>query len=85
MCGCNYPFITEKGHSSDWNGELLNIFEKRDDCKYLFQRNTVPLKIRDHRKWPPEIMTVPFKYMAASALLKLHYSLNKFICQIYSI
>ena len=48
----------------------LNTFEKRDDCKCLFQRNTVPMEILDHCKWPPEIMTVPLKWMAASAPLK---------------
>ena len=30
---------------------------------------------------PPEIMTVPLKYMAASAPLKLQYALNRNICQ----
>ena len=30
-------------------------------------------------------MTVPFKYMAASALLKLQYALNRNICQIHCI
>ena len=33
------------------------------------KRNTVPLKIPGHFKWPPEIMTVPLKCMAASAPL----------------
>ena len=41
---------------------------KTDDYKCLFQRKTVPLKILDHCKWPPEIMTVPLKCMAASLL-----------------
>ena len=48
----------------------LNTYEKRDDCKCLFKRNTVPLKILDHRKWPPEIMMLPLKCMAANAPLK---------------
>ena len=49
----------------------------------LFQGNTVPLKILDHCKWLSEIMTVPLKCMAASALLKLIYVLNRDICQIH--
>ena len=38
-----------------------------------------------HCKWPVEIMTVSFKYMAASALLILQYALNRNICQIHCI
>ena len=48
----------------------LNTFENRDDCKYLFERNTVPLKILSHRKWPSQIMVVPLKSTAASVQLK---------------
>ena len=29
-------------------------------------KETVPLKILDHCKWPPKIMVVPLKCMAAS-------------------
>ena len=39
----------------------LISFEKRDDCKCLFRRNTVPLKILGHCKRPPELMMVPLK------------------------
>ena len=35
--------------------------KKRDDCKCLFRRNTVPLKILGHCKRPPELMMVPPK------------------------
>ena len=48
----------------------LNTYEKRDDCKGLFQRNTMPLKILNHCKLPPEIMMVTLKCMAAIAPLK---------------
>ena len=48
----------------------LNTFEKRDDCKCLFQRNTISFKKLDHCKQPPGIMIVPLKYMTASAPLK---------------
>ena len=34
------------------------------------KKNTVPLKILDHCKWPPEIMMVSLKCMAASASLE---------------
>ena len=44
--------------------------KKTDDGKCLFKRNTVPLKMLDQCKWPPEIMVVPLKCMAASATLK---------------
>ena len=60
----------------------LNTFKNRDDCKCLFKRNTVPLKILDHCKWPPKIMVVPLKCMAASVPLKQKYALNRNICQI---
>ena len=46
MCGYNYSFIIEKGHST--NGWLqletnqINIFENRDDFKCLFQIKAVP-------------------------------------------
>ena len=33
----------------------LNTFENRDDCKCLFKRKTVPLKIQVHCKWPLKI------------------------------
>ena len=59
--------------------------ENRDDCKSLFQRNTVPLKMQDHCKRSPEIMIVPLKYMASRALLKLQYTLKGNICQIHCI
>ena len=35
-----------------------------------FLKETVPLKILDHCKWPPEKMMVQLKFMAASAPLK---------------
>ena len=35
-----------------------------------FLKETVPLKILDHCKWPPEKMMVQLKCMAASAPLK---------------
>ena len=90
MCACNCSFIMEKGPFVEWMGAAglaneLNIFENRDDFTSLFQRNTVPLKILDYCKWPPEIMTIPLKYMAAFAPLKLQYALNKNICQIHCI
>ena len=68
----------------NWMLNELNIFENRDDRKCLFQRNTA-LKIQDHCKRPPEIMTLPLKYMASSAPLKLQYALNRNICQIHCI
>ena len=48
----------------------LNTYEKRDDYKCLFKRNTVHLKILDCCELPPEIMMVPPKCMAASATSK---------------
>ena len=48
----------------------LSTYEKRDDCKCLFKRKTVPLKILDPCKWSPKMMIVPLKCMAASATLK---------------
>ena len=48
----------------------LNTYEKRDDCRCLFQSNTIPLKILDRCKRPPEIKRVPLKYMAASTRSK---------------
>ena len=88
MCDYNCSFIIEKGPFVEWMtatgmANELNILENRDDFKCLFQRNTVPLKILDRCKWPPEVITVSFKYMAASALLKLQYPLNRNICQIH--
>ena len=74
--GCNECNIRRMDGCNS-NSELAHVFENRHDCKCLFQSNTVPLKILDHCKPPPEIMTVQFKYMAASALLKLQYALNK--------
>ena len=34
--------------------KLNTPMKKRVDCKCLFKRNTVPLKILDQCKWPPE-------------------------------
>ena len=50
--------------------KLTLYLQKRDNCKCLFKRNTVLLKILDHCKWPTEIMVVQFKCMIASAPLK---------------
>ena len=74
--------LTEKEPFIEWMAttgiaNYINTFEKRDDYKCLFQINTVLLKILDHCKRPPEIMTVPLKCMAASAPLKQQYALNK--------
>ena len=82
--------LTEKEPFIEWMAttgiaNYINTFEKRDDYKCLFQINTVLLKILDHCKRPPEIMTVPLKCMAASAPLKQQYALNKNICQIHCI
>ena len=55
----------------------LNIFENTNNYKCYFLRNTIPLGMLDHCKWPSEIMTVPLKYMAAGAPLKLQYALNR--------
>ena len=45
----------------------------------------VALKIQEHCKWFPEIMTVPLKYKAASATLKPQYPLKRNISQIHCI
>ena len=43
----------------DWNAKINSVsFKKGNYFKCLFQRNTVLLKILDHHKWPPEVMTV---------------------------
>ena len=42
-----------------------SVFEKWDDCKRLFQRNTVTLKKLDHGNLFPGIMSAPLKGMAA--------------------
>ena len=75
MSGCNYSFIIEKEQFIEWMAATgfvnsNNTYEKRDDFKCLFKRNTVPLKILDHCKCPPELMMVILKCMAESALLK---------------
>ena len=71
MCGYNWYFIIEKGPFVEWmaatGDELTQYLENRDDRKCLFQRKTAPLKILDHCKWPPEIMTE----------MKLQYALHK--------
>ena len=63
MPGCNCSFIIEKGEFVKWMAATgitnkLNTYEKRHDCKCLFQGNIVLSKILDHCKWPPEKMTV---------------------------
>ena len=68
--------------------KVLNTYEKRNDCKCLFKRNTVPLKIQDHCKRPPEKMMVLLKCMAASAPLKKKSALNRlsnssYICNLW--
>ena len=61
--------------------ELTKYHWKQIRLQVLFQRNTVPLKILDHCKLPPEIMTVLLKCFAANAPLSLQYALNKNACQ----
>ena len=75
MSGCNYSFIIEKEPFIEWMtatgiANEHSIFEERDDCKCLFQGNTVLLKILDQCKWPPKIMAVPLKCMSACTPLK---------------
>ena len=71
--GCNCIFIIEnKGSLMEImtpNGivNYINTFVKRAGCKSFFK---VPSKTMYYCKWPPEIMMVPLKYMAASAPLK---------------
>ena len=65
MCGKNGSFIIEKGPFVELmtaTGMTNQVFEYRNDCKCLFQRNTLSFKILvDHCKWPPELMTVLFQ------------------------
>ena len=63
--------------------ELTKYLWKQIRLQVLFQRNTVPLKILDHCKLPPEIMTVLLKRFAANAPLSLQYALNKNACQLH--
>ena len=63
--------------------ELTKYHWKQIRLQVLFQRNTVPLKILDHCKLPPEIMTVLLKCFAANAPLSLQYALNKNACQLH--
>ena len=75
MRGCNCSFIIEKEPFIEWItaaeiANQLNNFEERSDCKFLFQRNPVPLKILDHSIWHSEIMTAPLKCTSTSFHLK---------------
>ena len=63
--------------------ELTKHLWKQIWLQVLFQRNTVPLKILDHCKLPPEIMTVLLKCFAANAPLNLQYALNENACQLH--
>ena len=63
--------------------ELTKYIWKQIRLQVLFQRNTVPLKILDHCKLPPETMTVLLKCFAANAPLSLQYALNKNACQLH--
>ena len=63
--------------------ELTKYHWKQIRLQVLFQRNTVPFKILDHCKLPPEIMTVLLKCFAANAPLSLQYALNKNACQLH--
>ena len=63
--------------------ELTKYLWKQIWLQVLFQRNTVPLKILDHCKLPPETMTVLLKCFAANAPLSLQYALNKNACQLH--
>ena len=65
--------------------ELTKYLWKEIRLEELFQRNTVPLKILDFWKLPPEIMTVLLKCFAANAPLNLQYALNKNACQLHCI
>ena len=69
-CICSFILVFIEWIAATGVADQPNTFEKRDDCKCLFQRNTVPLKILGHCKKFPEIMMVPLKCMAASAPLK---------------
>ena len=44
--------------------------KKEMTASACLKKNTVPLKILDHCKWPPKIMMVPLKCMPASVPLK---------------
>ena len=75
MSGCNCSFLVETGYFIEWMtatglANSLNTFENRNNCKCLFKRNRVPLKILDHCKWSPKIMVVALKCMAVSVPLK---------------
>ena len=50
-----------------------NIFEKRNSCKCLFQRNRVALKILYHCKWSTEIILFLFNWYSLHARLNSYY------------
>ena len=58
------------GKYDQCNSKFRHFSRSDDDCRCLFKKNTVPLKILDHCKWPPEMMMVSLKCMAASAPLE---------------
>ena len=73
MSGCNYSYRKRAIHRMDgcnWNYELTQYHWKKRMTTSACFKETVLLKILDHCKRPPEIMTVPLKCMAASAPLK---------------
>ena len=65
--------------------ELPQYLWKKGWLQVLVQRNTVPLNMPYCCKWPPEIMMVSFKYLAASDPLKQQHALNRNNCQIHCI
>ena len=75
-CKCN-----EKLTQYPWKQGWLEVLILK---KHSTLENTRSLQVASWNN-DAEIMTVPLKYMAASALLKLQHALNKNICQIHCI
>ena len=91
MSDCNRKLFYNRKravHREDgynWTSVLIQYLWKRDDdCCSLFKKYTAPLEILDHCNWPPEIMMVSLKCMAASAPLETD-AFNRNIYQIHCI
>ena len=74
MLGYNCSLIIEKESFVEWmaatGGELTQYLWKKRRLQVLISKKDSTLENTNHCKWPPEIMMVPLKCMAASLPLK---------------
>ena len=67
----------------NWNCKLTQYLWKQGWFQVLVSKKHIALENTKPLQKAPQLIMVPLKFMAPSAPLKLHYTLNRNICQVH--